>query len=107
MHPFGITADVLAATRDVHGDETLTTVGHLYGCAFAPSASTEDTDNRALVSITGDLYCIGSSVAVTAQHRVKFAGGLVWAVDGSPEQWDRPYSGGTAGLVIHLKRVTG
>lgn len=107
MHPFGITVDVLSTTRDNHGDETTALTGRISGCAFAPSTGTEDNDNRAQVASFGDLYCPATDLTVTAQHRIRLPGGDVWRVVGPPQQWERPYSGGTAGLVLHLERVTG
>jgi hypothetical protein len=107
MHPFGITAEVLTVTKDNVGDKTESKVGDLHGCGFAPSTSTEDNDNRTQTSTTADLYCPALPFAVTSQHKIRLPGGDMWDVDGTPKRWDRPFSGGTAGVVIRLKQVRG
>lgn len=98
--------EVLSTTVDRHGDEVLTDEGTLDVSAFAPRSSTEDNDNRAQVVTTGELYCM-SAPELTAQHRLRSPVGVLWHVDGNPQQWERPYSGGTAGVVIPLRKVSG
>lgn len=102
-----VTVTVLAVTADRHGDKTPTPVGTLTGCPWAPGPSSEDTDNRAQVIETGTLYPPKLTIAVTAQHRIRFPDNTVWEVDGEPQQWGNPFTGSRPGAVIHLKRVRG
>lgn len=108
MSPFGITVEVLAGERDLDGDRSdEQVVGTIVGAAFAPGTSIEDNDRQAQVVTTGTLYVPPGSFPVTAQHRIRFPGGLVWTVDGTPSGWGSPLTGWQAGGEIRLRRVTG
>lgn len=108
MATHGITVVVLAYERDLDGDLSGETVaGKIVGAAFAPGQSSEDTDRKAQVSTTATLYVPPGSFAVTAQHRIRFPGGLVWKVAGTPGIWINPLTGWSAGGEIRLERVTG
>jgi hypothetical protein len=108
MSPFGITVEVLGGERDLDGDlQDEQVVGTIAGAAFAPGTSTEDNDRKAQVVTTGTLYVPAGSFPVTAQHRIRFPGGVLWTVDGAPGAWNSPLTGWAAGGEIRLRRVTG
>ena len=102
-----ITVDVLAVTRNEHGDRTTTPAGSIPGCGFEPLGSSEDTDNRAQVATTAALYVPRTDVVVTAQHKIRTPDGHVWDVDGDPAWWSNPLTGDRPGGQIRLTRVTG
>lgn len=125
MFPHGITLDVLATSRDRHGDETTTVRGSIPGCGLAPDESVEnaglraqeDTHQRALVITRQVVYAPPSGVRVGAQDRVRLvppgtspearAALPLWHVEGEPELWQNPMTGWRPGRVIRLQRVTG
>ncbi len=102
----GVTVTLLLETTDRHGDDTLTEVGTLTGCAWAPTTSTEDDNGRQQVIRGRTLYAPPSS-GLTPQHRVRFPDNSVWRVDGEIGSWSSPFSGWAPGDEVHLERVTG
>lgn len=108
MAPFGVTVEVLGGERDLDGDlHDEQVIGTIAGAAFAPGTSSEDNDRKAQVVAAGVLYVPPGSFPVTAQHRIRFPGGAVWTVDGTPGIWSNPLTGWSAGGEIRLSRVTG
>lgn len=108
MAQFGITVEVLGGERDLDGDlNDEQVVGTIAGAGFAPGSSVEDNDRKAQVVTTGTLYVPAGAMQVTAQHRIRFPGGLVWSVDGTPGDWSSPLTGWQAGREIRLRRATG
>ena len=108
MAPFGLTVEVLGGTRDLDGDlQGEQVVGTIVGAGFAPGTSIEDNDRKAQVVTTGTLYVPADAMQVTAQHRIRFPGGVVWSVDGAPGDWNSPLTGWQAGREIRLRRATG
>jgi hypothetical protein len=102
-----ITVQVLAVTRDRHGDRVITPAGSIAGCSFAPAASNEDTDNRAQTIETATVYCGPTDVVVTSQHKIRTPDNREWDVDGDPQWWANPFTTAREGGVIQLRRVTG
>jgi hypothetical protein len=108
MAPFGITVEVLAYDRDLDGDlSNERVVGTIAGGAFAPGSSTEDTDRKAQIVDRAVLYAPPGSTPVTDQNKLRFPGGVIWEVDGTPLPWSSPLTGWTPGAEIHIKRVRG
>lgn len=102
----GITVAVLVEATDRHGDDTLTEVGTVGPCGWAPGDSTESEDGRDQVVTRRTLYTPPNS-GITDQHRVRFPDGSLWRVDGDPGQWRSPFDGWVPGDEIRLERVRG
>jgi hypothetical protein len=105
---FGVAVEVLSYDRDLDGDlSNERVVGVIEGGAFAPGGSTEDTDRKAQVVDTATLYAPAGSPSVTAQNKLRFPGGVVWEVDGTPSPWASPLTGWDPGFEIRITRARG
>ena len=75
-------------------------------CAFAPSSSTEGREvGRDQVMDYATLYAPSRS-DFDVLDRVE-VGGAVWEVEGTPAEWQSPYSGREYGVVVSLRRACG
>jgi hypothetical protein len=76
------------------------------GCAVAPRDAEEDRDNGRQAIIHGyNVYApAGADILPTDRIRVR---GEQHEVDGEPGVWTSPYSGGTKGVEIRTRKVTG
>lgn len=84
------------------GSAVATTIN---GCAFAPSASSEDNSNRALVEADAILY-VPSGTDLVSTDRVTVRG-TTYDVDGQPEDWRSPYTTRRPGIAVPLRVVDG
>lgn len=75
------------------------------GCAVAPSSSSEDNANRQGV-VAGLTVYAPADADIRHTDRVEVRG-LVYEVDGTPNDWRSPFSGRRPGLEVALKRVEG
>jgi len=106
MLPYGITVQVVDVEENALGDIVETVRGSIDGCAFAPSTSTEDNDNREQVDTYATVYAPDTAVAVKAQDKVR-VNGVLWRVEGDPNQWASPFTGWKPGRVIRVRQVRG
>lgn len=79
----------------------------LMGAAVAPQSQREDLIGRDATLTTATVYVRASAlVDVRASDRMEVRG-VVFDVDGEPQEWVSPFSGRRQGWVIPLKRVVG
>lgn len=76
------------------------------GLAFNPGSSNEPTEvGRNSVVTQPEVYAhVGDDILAGDRLRIR---GLVFQVDGDPQEWRSPFTGWEAGLVVKLKRVEG
>lgn len=93
---------------DEYGDPitSTTTRTDIAGCAIAPRYSSEPNApgrNGVIVGLT--IFApYGSNILFT--DRIEIAG-VVYLVEGSPENWKNPFTGSTPGMEIAVKRAVG
>ncbi|GGK61238.1 hypothetical protein Sme01_02880 [Sphaerisporangium melleum] len=75
------------------------------GCAIWPTGSTEDTDTQdQTAERLSVLIPPGTPVSSISRVRVW---GYVYNVTGAPMPWRSPLTGTSAGIELHLERVSG
>lgn len=108
LFPYGDTITLhsrTGATRDggnndvpVYADSTL--VG-----GFAPAGSVEVVQGQDTVTTTPSVYLpAGTVVKAVDQMTVR---GVLYDVQGDPQDWGHPFTGWQAGIVVRLQGVTG
>ena len=109
--PFGTTITVLRDSPggfDEHNDpiSSSTTRTDIAGCGVAPRYSSEPSTlgrNGVIVGLT--IFApYGSDILFT--DRIEIAG-VVYLVEGTPENWLNPFTGSTPGMEIAVKRAVG
>lgn len=106
--PFGMEITLLTRTKgspDTYGNDTWTTTSSIVHGAFNPGSSSELVQGQDLLTVQPSVYLPAGTV-VAAVDAVQ-VGGLVYEVDGSPNDWVSPYTGHAFGIEVRLKRVTG
>lgn len=75
------------------------------GCAFAPTSTSEDYDQRAAVIQVPMLYA-PPGADINAADRIVFRG-TTFEVNGEPATWVDPFSGVEKGIEVPLRVVAG
>lgn len=92
------------ADEDSMGNPTTTDVEiPVEGCAFAPGSSAESTATfGGRTDTDGTVYAPSGTVFLPSDRlRIR---GVLYTVDGDPQQWINPYSNRAAGVVVNVKR---
>jgi hypothetical protein len=106
--PFGQPITLITRTKaaaDSLGNDTWTTVETPVFGAFNPGASTEIVQGEDLLTVQPSVY-LPAGTQVSAVDAVRVAG-LIYEVDGSPNEMVSPWTGKDFGIVVKLRRVTG
>ena len=97
----GISITVQRATYSRFNDATYTDHHDISGCIEYPQESTEAdaavTDNRVLL--------VPHASDIVATDRVRM-NGLLYQVQGLPQDWADPFTGWTPGMRVFLERVS-
>lgn len=111
MPTFPFPEDALIHTRaktgtdgdgnDVYSDVTVTTSG-----AFAPEGSTELIQGQATLITNPTFYLSDGAPVPSASDRLEVRG-VVYEIDGQPQEYRNPFTGSAPGAVLRLERVTG
>lgn len=107
---YGITVEVERGPRNEHGDVVYGLVGTISGCAVAPRASTEVSDNRTTTIVGLTLYGpYGADLRST--DRVILPGPQerklrTYHVIGEVGQWRSPFTDWKPGFEAALERVS-
>lgn len=90
---------------DSFGNDVWSTTDTTVPGVFKPGTSVELVQGQDLLTVQPSVYLPPGSVVSAVD--VVLVGGVAYEVDGSPNEWDSPFTGWRAGVEVKLRRVTG